>query len=403
VSGAELLVVITVAVGWPGVLIKIPDLVGAPHDRAQRALFGSLLGFTAATTAELTPVYLWIGRTLHYGDLARLVVHTLVIIGACCLQVALLHWRYPPQDAQGPIRRRVIVFTAVLAAMILTFVLDWTSTQVIDVPNRFFDANLWLIVYSLIWYGYLAYAMASILYNAHLYRRQLARGLTWFGLWLMQIAGALGIVFCAHQVARMFADNAEHPLPWDEVLVGNLLMAATVITLELSIVLPSLVARLLDVPGGATRRRDAATLAPLWEDLTGVFPQYQLTATRPGLNRMLTEVASGLLALAVYTDPAVEDAARAAIDDHGQTEGAGEPLLVEATRVRCAVIAARYGWQLPREVNAPALTTGTGTEEDPVADRRHFLALAAAYRSPVADQVAAAYEAQLMQTVGDRS
>ena len=398
-SGAELLVVIAVAVGWPGVLVKIWDILLAPNNRAERALLGSMFCFSAACTAELTPVYLWLGRTLGYADLARLIVHTLVIVGACFLQTALLYWRKGRPGARTAVRRRWIAFGSVEAALILTFALDATSRDVVDVPNRFFDANLWLIAYSLIWYGYLGYAMASILYNAHVYRRQLARGLTWFGLWAMELAGVLGVAFCVHQVARMFADNAHHPLPWDEVFVGNLLMAATVITLEISIVLPSLIARVTDVPRMLGRRRDASTIEPLWQDLVDLFPRYQLRARRPGLDRMLTEVASGLLALSIYTDPDVTAAAEAAgRDANAVIEDL--PVIVEACQVRCAVEAARYEWEIQRPDNGARPAQDSPTDTDTDADRRRYVALATAYQSEIVRAVAAEYKTRVAARTG---
>jgi len=354
---ADLLSLIPAIATWLAVLYKLPALRRRPHDAAIRAFWLSLLFLALALTVLVPSVAVAVDAISHIANISRLLGNGLVLVASWQVQAFLLYLNYPGLEARA---RGEQVGWALLAALILMSVLFGLA------PVHHESTNFWqqygrapfIPEYRLVFLAYLGLPLFIVVRLAGRYGRAAERPALALGLRLVAAGGVLGLLYVAHESARVLA----LALGWQNVFldsdtVTRLLIASSIVLMVAGATMPAWGGRvgIPDVYNWGTRYRSCRRLYPLWRDICGAVPGIALLPPSSPiadiftirdlefrLYRRAVEIRDGQLALRPYVEPRVAEYARDLCQEKELSAETSERI-IEAATLAAALLAQRRG------------------------------------------------------------
>jgi len=353
----DLLSLIPAIATWLAALYKLPALRRRPHDAAVRSFWLSLLFLALALTVLVPSVVVGLDAISHIANISRLLGNGLVLVASWQVQAFLLYLNYPAPEARA---RGKQVGWALLAALILMSVLFGLA------PVHHESINFWqqygrapfILEYRLVFLAYLGLALFNVVRLAGQYGRTAVRPALALGLRLVAAGGVLGLLYVAHESARVLA----LAFGWQNVFldsdtVTRILIASSIVLMVAGATMPAWGGRagIPDLYSWGTRYRSCRRLYPLWRDVCRSAPGIALLPPSSPIGdifsirdiefrlyRRVVEIRDGQLALRPYVEPRAAEYARDLCQEKELSAETSERI-IEASTLAAALHAQRRG------------------------------------------------------------
>jgi hypothetical protein len=346
---ASILYPFCAVLAWLAACYELPRL-RRQKDASLLALCAGFVLLAAGFTIATPTIYLHIDRLVGYPNISALLSEGCALIFAAALQVMLLLWLYPREDASARIWPRSLAFAVVLAAMVILFLL---APRAPENPADFAASNARQPYFA----AYLLLYMAAFMMMQIEVIRLCARcagncGRPWLrrGLRTATAGAAFALIYSLARTADVTGALAGldarmwEPIARVGVGVGDILYL-------IGWTMPSWGPRLSAAWAWIVNYRAYRQLYPLWAALYMLAPQIALDPprTRIGdilntldlhfrLHRRVIEIQDGILALRPHLATAVADqpAATGALHATAGPPGHVEPAIA-ASQLRNAL------------------------------------------------------------------
>jgi hypothetical protein len=300
-------------VGWIALAYKLVHLRRDPHNAALRTICAAFACSAMAFTLVVGPIYAPIDAFLGVPNLAKLFVHTsMVVFGVCALRLLML-WQFPTAEARRrgrPVTALGGAVVAVMVTLILVAPIHDTSTI------HFWKSHAGQTLMS--WYLALFLVALTITFGAIAYRSWRFAGhvgrLPWLqrGLRVTAVGAVVSLGYClcrgtflvGLQFDATFDPLVDLAIPFASI--GQIIFFA-------GLTMPSWGSRITALNVRIEQGRAYRALYPLWSALYEAFPDIALHTSddHPGadpavgdldyrLYRRMVEIWDGQLALRPY-------------------------------------------------------------------------------------------------------
>lgn len=300
---------------WAAVAYRVADLRRNRHNPALKALCAALTCMAMTGTLAVPPFALFVDTATGIPNLAILGTHMCMVLLSANVQLMLLFWSYPPEEARRRALRRLPLLAVVLVAMVVLFILAPLDEHTSSLAGRY-PERPYVTEYLVTYLGALTVGLAAIARLGWRYAKIVDRPWLRRGLRITVLGAILGIGFPVSKVVYVLGIRLGVPMRPIE-LATPLFASASGLLLVIGLTLPAWGPRLAAAPAALHRYRNYRRLTPLWTALYGVVPEIALVppSRRPDwfvtrdldfrLYRRVIEIRDGRLALRPYLDQQV--------------------------------------------------------------------------------------------------
>lgn len=328
--------ILIAALLWVVALWRAPAL---RHSHKQRSLEICFLSLAAAMTFEIATVCAWADALTGVLNIGYLAKHIFGVVSAAALLdfiVAVVRpegWHHRP---------RLVIETACLVLMSITFALAPERAREADAPLTEHHPSIWALLHIGVFTFYIGVAMlvTTILFATaarHSKDRWVRTGHT-----LLALGGALGVLYALHRVLHLVR-IAPGTATAADIQNADAVSTALKVAAIAAIILGSSLSPVSVAARAWREYRVLRHLEPLWLGLTQAVPAVKLaidiphTRTHLRLHRRLIEISDATLVLREYLPVEVQERA------HEMAKRAGyspelRPAVAEAAWLKTATL-----------------------------------------------------------------
>lgn len=322
---ADLLSLIPAVAAWLAVLYKLPALRRRSEDAAIRAFWLSLLFLALALTVLIPSVAVDVDAISHVANVSRLLGNGLVLVASWQVQVFLFYLNYRAPEARPRAAQAGWALLTALILMSVLFGLAPVHQESINFWQRYGRAPF-ILEYRIVFLAYLGLALFNVVRLGDRYGRAADRPALALGLRMVAIGGVLGLIYVAHESARILAlAFAWHNAFLESDTVTRVLIASSIVLMVVGATIPAWGNRagIPQLYRWVARYRSCRRLYPLWRDVCQALPEIALLRPSSSIADILTirdlefrlyrrvvEIRDGQLALRSYVEPWIAEYAR---------------------------------------------------------------------------------------------
>ncbi|MGO1048995.1 MAB_1171c family putative transporter [Crossiella sp. CA198] len=331
-------------VSFIALLYKLRDLRRDRREPGLLALCATFAVLTVTYTLFIPVVWAWVDRVLGVPNIGGIINQGMVILLTMAQLSVVLRWSAPAEVAWPRIRYRLWLYSLVLAAMAVLYVLALATEPQDHEYVLALVRSPYYQVYLVLYLGAYTLGQADVMRLCWRYAKVAGRPWLRRGLRLAAASSALGLVYSAGRTGDLVAALFDYTGQWWEPVVQVCIGLAALLKV-VGWTIPGWGPRLSVALGALDRRRALRELTPLWQALYRSAPDIALIDPLGGgqrqkldfrLYRKVIEIRDGQLALRPYLDPAVAETARR-IGTEAGLRGSELDVVVEAARLRVAL------------------------------------------------------------------
>ncbi len=309
----EILWSVGALLGWAALLYKLRDLLREPARQSLRLICAALVCVAVTATFGPPTVQPTFDRLVGIPNLAELVLHTCGMGFVIAVQVLLLHWVYPAEQARRRARRWQSLYVLAFVAQVVLFFLAPIDEENTDFTVRYADtpfAREFMVMLDVC-------VLLTVTDIARLCRRYASvagRRFLRVGLRCTGIAAILGIVFFSLELLYLASRTADISLIPDHLMGPLYTFFGTGFVLMLTggLTIPAWGPKLAAATAWISRYRAYRRLHVLWLALYQASPHIALDVPTTlkdrlwisdldyRLVRRVVEIRDGRLALRPY-------------------------------------------------------------------------------------------------------
>ncbi|BCL15045.1 MAB_1171c family putative transporter [Micromonospora sagamiensis] len=330
---------------WTAAALRLgTTLHSGSGNPARHAVTGAVALLALTFTVSTPAVWALADRAIGVENVTALIAHLCVVGFSTSIQVLLLWWTKPPEEASRHSRYRLVALAVVVVLLFVLFCgIGPTETHNTDFVVTYAHRPQ-LAAYLLMYLAAFSAGLLDIIRICWPYARLVGPGWLRRGLRTTAVGAAVGLVYTLVRIIDVITAVC-WDLPRVEWIVP--IAASTGALLVISgLTMPAWGPRLAALPATAHRIRLLRQLRPLWAALCAAVPTVRLAHDRrwwrpaDRLHRRVIEIYDARLVLRPYLSEAVGDRARR----HAEAGGLGGDDLaavVEAAKLRAALAAMR--------------------------------------------------------------
>jgi hypothetical protein len=336
------------AVLWTTLAYQLRAVRRRTESPVPRWLALSFAALAVALTLNLQPVYFGFDRLVGEPNFGELVVHGLVLVAAWSAKSAIVHFHQDSDSAAVQIRRRALVLSITLVAMITFFILAPVDVETTEFTTTYAAAP-YVPEYWIAYLGFLGFALGDVARMNWRYAGppDLLRA----GLRLLALGATFGLVYVIHKAGyvglRRWSD-LDLSSSW-HATVSRSSMVLCVVLAAVGTTLPRWGPWFTRLPRQIGSIRTYRRLGPLWSAVQAACPDLVLLRPRhPRLDsidprdidfrlyRRVIEIRDGEMELRRFVAQSDVEAARREAVNGGLT-GRALAAAVEAASMRAAL------------------------------------------------------------------
>ncbi|MEH1124808.1 MAB_1171c family putative transporter [Micromonospora sp. CPCC 206061] len=347
----SVLFIIAALVAEGAAAYKFRDLRADRGNPGLRAAIAGLVFLGAAFLSAAPVVYQNIDDLLGLPNVMRLVAHICIVAFAASIALMLLYWSYSQSEATPRARRRLVGYSAATVLMTVLFVAAPVDEERVD-WTVYYGHEPIVAIYLIVYLLSFGAAMLEIARLSHRYA-PLVHSVMRVSLRFDFVGACFGLAYCLYKAVYIAALAVGAPGRWfgPEDLISPLLAVPGALLVIIGLTMPAWGPSILARRQRRADRRTYRRLYPLWLDLYTANPEILFGEKPPAdpgrdpsrwFSRLAVEIPDGMLRLADFYEPQVQDRARAAAEK-AHLDGDDARAVIEATCVAAALAAKAEG------------------------------------------------------------
>jgi hypothetical protein len=337
-------------IAWAGAAYRLVGLRRGAGTPARYAVISALALLAITFTVSTPHVWSLLDRVTGVANIAAVAAHLCVVGFSGTVQLLLIWWAHPPDEARRRARYRLVFLAVVATALLVLFAAAGpTQPHATDFVATYAALPMFK-VYLLSYVAAFAAGLLDILRQCWPYARLADRPSLRRGLRTTAAGAAVGLVYCALRGADIAAAPHADPRAWEPLIPVSASVGALLVIVGLT--MPAWGPHLSAFVGAARRLRSYRQLYPLWAALAATVPGVRLDPRNRHvvsprhvdrlLYRRIVEICDARLVLRPYLDDAVADDARHRAETAG-LDAEERDAVIEAAKMAAALHAFRAG------------------------------------------------------------